>query len=158
MRMSEEHSLSVNKYEEEIDELHSSLSSLEHKYHDRPSRREDIERIEMLERECEDHVIQRKKAMEEMKLYKLELINREDSYNKTFARSPVVGVMNVVGGNGSGGRDKRQSGGGVNNRGSMRKRASQNSNFGFPPLSSSQSNMSMISTTSSRRKSNREGF
>lgn len=31
-----------------------------------------------------------------MRFYKLELVNREESYNKTFGRSPQVGVMQVV--------------------------------------------------------------
>ena len=33
-----------------------------------------------------------------MKFYKLELINREDSYNKMFGTNPNVGVLNPLGG------------------------------------------------------------
>lgn len=32
-----------------------------------------------------------------MKFYKLELINREDSYNKMFGTNPNVGVINPLG-------------------------------------------------------------
>jgi hypothetical protein len=34
-----------------------------------------------------------KKAAEDMKFFKLELINREDNYNKMFGTTPNVGVM-----------------------------------------------------------------
>jgi hypothetical protein len=39
-----------------------------------------------------------KKAAEDMKFYKLELINREDSYNKMFGTNPNVGVINPLAG------------------------------------------------------------
>lgn len=44
-----------------------------------------------------------KKAAEDMKFYKLELINREQSYNQMFGTNPNVGVMDprlAVGGGG----------------------------------------------------------
>ena len=37
-----------------------------------------------------------------MKFYKLELINREDSYNKMFGSTPNVGVLNPLGKPGTG--------------------------------------------------------
>jgi hypothetical protein len=39
-----------------------------------------------------------KKAAEDMKFYKLELINREQSYNTMFGTNPNVGLMNPLGG------------------------------------------------------------
>ncbi len=39
-----------------------------------------------------------KKAAEDMKFYKLELINREESYNKMFGTNPNVGVLNPLAG------------------------------------------------------------
>lgn len=33
--------------------------------------------------------------MEELKYFKLELLNREESYNKTFARQPIIGSGKV---------------------------------------------------------------
>lgn len=33
--------------------------------------------------------------MEELKYFKLELLNREENFNKMFGRSPTVGVMQV---------------------------------------------------------------
>ena len=38
-----------------------------------------------------------KKAAEDMKFYKLELINREHSYNQMFGTNPNVGVINPLG-------------------------------------------------------------
>lgn len=35
-------------------------------------------------------------VQEEMMYFKLELINREECYNKIFARSPNVGVMQAI--------------------------------------------------------------
>ena len=37
-----------------------------------------------------------KKAYEDMKFYKLELLNREENYNKMFGASPTVGVLNPI--------------------------------------------------------------
>lgn len=37
-----------------------------------------------------------KKAAEDMKFYKLELINREHSYNNMFGNNPNVGLMNPM--------------------------------------------------------------
>lgn len=38
-----------------------------------------------------------KKAAEDMKFYKLELVNREESYNKMFGTNPNIGVLNPLG-------------------------------------------------------------
>lgn len=37
-----------------------------------------------------------KKAAEDMKFYKLELINREENFNKMFGTNPNVGFLNPV--------------------------------------------------------------
>jgi hypothetical protein len=37
-----------------------------------------------------------KKAAEDMRFYKLELINREQSYNAMFGAQPMVGLMNPI--------------------------------------------------------------
>ena len=41
-----------------------------------------------------------KKAAEDMKFYKLELINREQSYNTMFGTNPNVGIINPLGSKG----------------------------------------------------------
>ena len=65
-------------------------------YDNRPSRNEDLELIKELEEQCKDKDAQLKKAAEDMKFYKLELINREDNYNKMFGSKPVIGVYNPL--------------------------------------------------------------
>ena len=52
-------------------------------------------------RQLQEEIIQKdnllKKAAEDMKFYKLELINREDNFNKMFGTNPNVGVINPLG-------------------------------------------------------------
>lgn len=62
----------------------------------RPPRPEDLELIKKLQAEIEQKDAAIKKAAEDMKFYKLELINREESYNNMFGRNPNVGVMNPL--------------------------------------------------------------
>ena len=44
-----------------------------------------------------------------MKFYKLELINREESYNKMFGTNPNVGVLNPLAGKPQTGKNMTQS-------------------------------------------------
>lgn len=37
-----------------------------------------------------------KRLMDEMQFYKLELVNREQNYNKVFGVQPTVGIMNPI--------------------------------------------------------------
>ena len=67
----------------------------------RESRPEDIERIRQLAALCAQKDILVRKTQEEMKYFKLELMNREENFNKTFNRNPTVGVMSVVKSNGA---------------------------------------------------------
>jgi len=64
------------------------------------SRPEDIERIRQLAALCAQKDVLVRKTQEEMKYFKLELMNREENFNKTFNRKPTVGVMTVVKQNG----------------------------------------------------------
>lgn len=98
----------------------------------RESRPEDIQRIAALEREIKKMEALVKQTQEEMKYFKLELLNREENFNKTFGRSPNTGVMQIVQpkaavpGNGG-----AQVGGGNNiKRKQTRRRASMESNPG----------------------------
>ncbi|KDO24593.1 hypothetical protein SPRG_10124 [Saprolegnia parasitica CBS 223.65] len=65
-------------------------------YARRDSRVEDVNRISELEQEVatKDALVQQ--TVEEMAYIKRELLNREDTYNKTFGRSPNVGVLQVL--------------------------------------------------------------
>ena len=62
----------------------------------RPSRIEDIETIKMLKKEIMVREDEIKKLHEHMKFFKLELINREQNYNKIFNANPHIGVLNPL--------------------------------------------------------------
>ena len=77
--------------------LNENFKELESIYQQRPSRPEDLELVKQLQ---DDILIKEqalKKAAEDMKFYKLELINREQSYNTMFGTNPNVGLMNPLG-------------------------------------------------------------
>ena len=67
---------------------------LENRYRHRPSREDDIELIRQLQEEIMIMEQQLARAVEDMKIYKLELQNREEVYNRTFGRQPSVGLVN----------------------------------------------------------------
>ena len=73
-------------------QLLESFTELQDLYDIRPSRPEDLELIKQLQEDIvqKDNLL--KKAAEDMKFYKLELINREESYNKMFGKTPTVAM------------------------------------------------------------------
>ncbi len=79
-------------------QLNGRFAEVTDMYEARPSRPEDLELIQQLQ----DEVVQKeaaiKKAAEDMRFYKLELINREQSYNAMFGQQPQVGLLPQVGG------------------------------------------------------------
>lgn len=77
--------------------LTESFKELEVLYQNRPSRPEDLELVKQLQDDVMVKEQALKKAAEDMKFYKLELINREQSYNTMFGTNPNVGVMNPLG-------------------------------------------------------------
>ena len=100
--------------EEQYAELQARFTSLEERFLNRESRPEDVERIRFLEAEMIKKNKEVKRVKEEMKYFKLELLNREENFNSKFGRSPNVGVMQVVKNNqrgkpGSKGRGKSGS-------------------------------------------------
>jgi hypothetical protein len=129
---------------DKIDLFQQKILDWETKYAKRESRSEDLVFIEQLKQELieKDQLV--KKTMEEYAYFKRELLNREETYNKTFARAPNVGVMNVL---------KTQAstnGGGIHNASSsmntmnsmnmgvsssslMNKRKTKPSGMDFPP-------------------------
>jgi hypothetical protein len=90
-RLHAAHSLAQSQWQDAEAALHHALSTLQYRFDHREPRAEDVARI----RELEEYGVQaektKRKAIEEMKYYKLELLNREENYNKTFGRSPMVG-------------------------------------------------------------------
>lgn len=79
--------------EQKYRHLNERFQEITELYDQRPPRPEDLELIQQLQ----DEVIQKeaaiKKAGEDMKFYKLELINREQSYNAMFGAQPSVGLI-----------------------------------------------------------------
>merc|ERR1712232_1369240 len=80
----------------QIDMLQQRVQELQDLYDQRPSREEDVERIEALEAEVEEKENTIRKLVDEMQFYKLELVNREQNYNKVFGATPLVGTLNPV--------------------------------------------------------------
>jgi hypothetical protein len=86
--------------------LEKKIVDMETRYENRSPRPEDISLIRRLEREVEEQKAIAQKAIENMNYYKLELLNREEVFNKTFGRSPSVGVMDPL-------KGSRGMGGGI---------------------------------------------
>lgn len=96
-KMKQEITGAVQMGEEKAHGIQERYDELNQLFEQRPSRPEDLEMIQNLQ---EDNMIKTeelKKAIEDLKVYKLELINREDNYNKMFNAAPMVGVMNPLG-------------------------------------------------------------
>uniref|UniRef100_A0A7S1G7I8 Protein FAM184A/B N-terminal domain-containing protein n=1 Tax=Bicosoecida sp. CB-2014 TaxID=1486930 RepID=A0A7S1G7I8_9STRA len=90
-------------HEEQKKVLNARLAELEERFRNRESRPEDIQRIKKLAQLCAEKDALVKKTMEEMKYFKMELMNREENFNSKFSRTPNVGVMAVVKTKGGGG-------------------------------------------------------
>ena len=78
-------------------DLNSQFTELQGAYDGRPSRPEDTDLIQKLQDELLQKETDMKKAAEDMKFYKLELINREHTFNNMFGNNPNVGLINPMG-------------------------------------------------------------
>lgn len=76
--------------------LTERVRELQELYDSRPSREEDLERIMVLDAELKEKITEWKKMKEEMQFYKMELVNREQNYNKTFGSCPTVGKVDPL--------------------------------------------------------------
>jgi hypothetical protein len=76
--------------------LKRTAAEWEAQYLRRESRAEDVARIALLEQAGRDKDALVKQTLDEMAYFKRELLNREEMYNKTFARAPNVGVLQVL--------------------------------------------------------------
>ena len=114
-------------------ELEGRFKDLEARFLSRESRPEDVERIRFLEAQMVKKDAEIKSVREEMRYFKLELLNREENFNSKFSRGPNqgqmnVGVMQVIKPKGKGGRNGRGKGG----KGG--RRDSNSIQAGLPPL------------------------
>jgi arginyl-tRNA synthetase len=76
---------------EKYNRLTENFNELQELYEGRPSRPEDLEMIRDQNEQIEQKDAFIKKQEDDMKFYKLELINREQSYNQMFGTNPMVG-------------------------------------------------------------------
>ena len=81
--------------EGKIDELNEELEQADKRYYSREPRSEDLIIISELQRNVTQREMELEKIKEESKFYKLELINRDQSYNKMFGTKPKIGPVTV---------------------------------------------------------------
>ncbi|TMW64470.1 hypothetical protein Poli38472_011350 [Pythium oligandrum] len=81
---------------EKVTFLKQTIVQWEERYARRESRPEDVNRISDLEHLVAEKDALVRQTLDEMAYFKRELLNREEMYNKTFARTPNVGVLNVL--------------------------------------------------------------
>lgn len=90
-RMTDEHRQKQAELEDQIRALHAEIE-------DRPSRPEDVDRIQQLAAMVDDLQRELQVAAKAVAYYKRELLSREDAYNKRFAEKPArVGAMQIPG-------------------------------------------------------------
>ncbi|KAG7377592.1 hypothetical protein PHYPSEUDO_011408 [Phytophthora pseudosyringae] len=81
---------------EKVAYLKATITEWQDKYARRESRPEDVARIVELERLVVERDALVRRTLDEMAYFKRELLNREEMYNKTFARTPNVGMLQVL--------------------------------------------------------------
>jgi hypothetical protein len=84
------------KFDEKIKFYEDQYRELQMCFEGRPSRPDDIELINNLQKECNTKNEELALAEERMKFFRQELINREDNYNKIFNANPIVGTMDPL--------------------------------------------------------------
>ncbi|KUF95307.1 Histidine--tRNA ligase [Phytophthora nicotianae] len=82
--------------DEKVASLKAAIAEWQDKYARRESRPEDVARIVELERLVVEKDVLVRRTLDEMAYFKRELLNREEMYNKTFARTPNVGMLQVL--------------------------------------------------------------
>lgn len=95
-KVSGEWSQERSQFQDEIDNLTILLRDTEEKFRLRPSRDEDVVFIKQLQEKLSQQEMLCKQLNDEKKYYKLELVNREENFNKIFNNSPNVGFMNTT--------------------------------------------------------------
>ena len=133
--LNEEFMKSKEIMDDQYAELEARFNSLEERFMNRESRPEDIKRIRELESQMVKKNKEIKRVKEEMKYFKLELLNREENFNKTFSRTPNVGVMQVVKPNSSSNNNSKKMRNSKNSRG-MPNAPSIGMDGALPPLGS----------------------
>ena len=129
--------------EETHDELQLQYTELKKRFTSRESRPEDLERIRKLEEMMISKNEEIKRVKEEMRYFKLELLNREENFNQKFGARPNVGVMQVI--------KPKNNKNGKNKSG--QRRDSKSISAGLPPL---QNNNGPGRPSSDSRRNNKQ--
>ena len=79
--------------EEKLEEMNGELQKSDKRYFSREPRSEDLLLISELQATLKRRELELSKLSEEAKLYKLELVNREQNYNKMFGTKPKIGPL-----------------------------------------------------------------
>ena len=116
------------QHEEKYASAQAECQDWRERFEARESRKEDVEKIRQLQSKVIAADKRVKEIQEEMKYFKLELMNREENFNKMFNASPNVGVMNIMRTKSSGLPAKNKK------AGRSLSVSSQNNQKGFPPL------------------------
>lgn len=88
----EAHEILKNK----ISDTEMTLREMHERYVNRESREEDLQIIEMLKRTINERDDLLRKLNEEKKYFQMELVNRENNFNKMFNVMPNVGTINPL--------------------------------------------------------------
>ncbi|KAG1696342.1 hypothetical protein DVH05_018474 [Phytophthora capsici] len=81
---------------DKVTHLKTTITEWQDKYARRESRPEDVARIVELERLVLEKDALARRTLDELAYLKREVLNREEMYNKTFARTPNVGMLQVL--------------------------------------------------------------
>lgn len=81
---------------EKIYETEESLRQMHEKYLNRESRDEDLELIETLKKNVEDREQLLQRLEDEKKYFQMELVNRDNNFNRVFNNNVNVGCINPL--------------------------------------------------------------
>lgn len=83
----------IDENRQRIKLMQEEYDELKQLFDDRPSKEEDLRLIQKLQQLLEQREEELRRAWQELKFFKLELINRENNYNKMFNANPNIGVL-----------------------------------------------------------------
>ena len=84
---------------QKIIETDKELRELNDRYMNRESRPEDLEQIKLLKLKLAEYEEKFRMLKDEKKYFQMELLNRENNFNKMFNNAPNIGVINPLNAN-----------------------------------------------------------
>ena len=83
----------IDQNKQRIKLMQEQYDQLKLLFDQRPSKEEDLRLIQKLQQILEQREEELKKAWQELKFFKLQLINRQNNYNKMFNANPNIGIL-----------------------------------------------------------------